>query len=73
MTQYLISADTKDFSGIVRNNEAAAFIVEQLREETTPEKVVDAMCLIYDAPREVIEADVRELLETLRGINAVEE
>ena len=43
MTQYLISADTKDFSGIVRNNEAAAFIVEQLREETTSEKVVDAM------------------------------
>ena len=63
----------ESFNGIVRSNETAAFIVNCLKEETTPERIVDAMCKEYAAPRDVIAADVNRILETLRGIHALEE
>lgn len=61
------------FSGIVRSNKTAAFIIEALKTATTPEQIVDAMAAKYDAPREVIEKDVEQVLEKLRSIGAVED
>ena len=72
-TQFLISLGAESFKGIVRSNKTAAFIVEQLKSETTKEKIVDAMCANYDAPRDVIDADVDKILDILRGIGAIEE
>lgn len=72
-TQFLVAVGADSFSGIVRSNPTAAFIVDMLKEGTTEEAVVDAMCAKYDAPREVISEDVREILDTLRGIGAIEE
>lgn len=72
-TQFLVSMSAEDFQGIARSNKTAAFIVDCLKEETTEEAIVDAMCSKYDAPREVIRADVREILDKLRGIQALEE
>ncbi len=72
-TQFLVPVGAESFQGIVRSNKTAAFIVDCLKEETTEEAVVDAMCEKYDAPREVIAADVKEILDTLRRINALEE
>lgn len=72
-TQFLVSAGAESFKGIVRSNRTAAFIVNCLRKETTEEAVVDAMCKKYNAPREVIASDLREILETLRSIGALEE
>ncbi len=72
-TQFLVSVGGKNFSGIVRSNPTAAFIVDMLKEGTTKEEIVDAMCAKYDAPREVISNDVEDVLNTLRGIGAIEE
>ena len=72
-TQFMVPVGGKPFSGIVRSNRTAAFIVDALREETTEDEIVDAMCARYDAPREVIAADVRGILDMLRGIHALEE
>lgn len=63
---------TEGFSGVVRSNKTAAFIIEQLKEPTTPEQIVDAMVEKYDAPREVIEKDVAEILDQLQSIGALE-
>ena len=71
--QFMVPVGAKAFQGIARNNETAAFIVDCLKQETTEEAIVDAMCAEYDAPREVIAADVAEILDTLRSINALEE
>ncbi len=57
----------------MRSNKTAAFIVDCLKNDTTKDQIVDAMCLQYDAPRETIDADVEEILATLRSINALEE
>ena len=61
------------FNGVVRSNSTAAFIVDCLKAETTMDAIVDRMCAKYDAPRETIAADVAEIINTLRGINALEE
>ena len=47
--------------------------MDQLKTETTEEQIIDAMCAKYDAPRETIAADVREILDTMRRINAIDE
>ena len=72
-TQFLVPLGREDFHGMVRSNKTAAFIVDCLKEETAPEKIVDAMCSRYKAPREVIAADVEEILNRLRSIHALEE
>lgn len=71
-TQFLVLVGAEAFR-IVRSNKTAAFIVNCLKEETTETAIVDAMCAKYDAPRETIAADLAEILEKLRSINAIDE
>ena len=68
-----VTVGTEAFSGIVRSNKTAAFIVNLLKEETTEGQIIDAMYERFDAPKEEIAADVREILTTLRNIHALEE
>ena len=70
--QVLVSADSS-FNGMVRTNGTGAEIIELLKDETTVSGIVDAMLERYDAPREVIEADVNSVVEQLRSIGAIEE
>ncbi|MBQ4307231.1 MAG: PqqD family protein [Lachnospiraceae bacterium] len=72
-TQFLIPLGEGEFSGIARSNETAAFIVNLMKQDTDRDSIIDALCGEYDAPREVIAEDVDKVLETLRGIGAVEE
>lgn len=68
-----VSAGGSAFSGLIRSNGTAGFIVECLKTETTQEEIVRKMLEKYDAPREVIAADVGKILATLRGIGALDE
>ena len=61
----------KQFHGLVRSNETAAFIVNCLKQETTEEAIVDAMLEQYEAPRETIRQDVHRVVEQLRQIGAL--
>ena len=61
------------FAGMVRSNATAAFIVDCLKNETTREAVLDAMGQKYDAPREVMAADVDMVLGNLRRRGALDE
>ncbi|MCI8307068.1 MAG: PqqD family protein [Lachnospiraceae bacterium] len=70
--QIMVAGSTSVFSGMVRSNRTAAFIVNCLKEETTQAEIVDAMAAKYDAPREVIEADVNKIIEKLNSIGAIE-
>ena len=72
-TQFLVPVGAETFSGIVRSNKTAAFIVNLLKEGTTEEEIIDALYERYDAQRAEIAADVREILNTLRDIHALEE
>ena len=69
---YIVVA-TEGFSGMARGNKTAAFIIEQLKTPTTPERIVDAVAARFDAPRRTIERDVAGILARLRSIGALEE
>ncbi|MBR5094615.1 MAG: PqqD family protein [Oscillospiraceae bacterium] len=62
----------KNFHGLVRSNETAAFIVDRLKQETTEEEIVAAMLERYEASRELVERDVHAVVEKLKSIGAVE-
>lgn len=72
-TRFLVPVGGEAFSGIVKGNTSAAFILDCLKTDTTEEQIVDAMCRKYDAPRNVIAADVKEILQKLRSVGAIEE
>lgn len=72
-TQFMVAVGETSFTGIVKSNKTAAFIVDRLKEETTKAQIVNAMCAKYDAPRDRIEADVETVLNKLRGIGALDE
>jgi hypothetical protein len=69
----LVPLGNASFHGIVRGNPTLGAIVELLKQETTEEAVVEAMCREYDAPKERIAADVHRVVEKLRSIGAIEE
>lgn len=64
---------SRTFRGMVRSNDTAAFIVNQLKKNTTVEKITDAMCVNFDVDRETAKCDVEEVIEKLRGIGAIDE
>ena len=72
-TRFLVPVGAEAFHGLVRGNASAGFLIELLKEETSEEALVDAMCRKYDAPRETVAADVREFLDKLRELDAIEE
>ncbi len=68
-----VPAGGLSFSGMIRSNQTAGFIVECLKDEVTAEQIVEKMLEKYDAPKERITRDVEDVLAKLRGIGAVEE
>lgn len=70
--QILLAIDGS-FSGIVRLNYTASFIIECLKNEITENALIDAVCEQYDAPRDAIARDVEAVLSKLRTIGALNE
>ena len=64
---------SSSFAGLIRNNKTAAFIVECLKDDTTQEKIVEAMFEKYDAPKDVLAKDVSAVIEKLRQVGAINE
>lgn len=68
----LIPAGGAGFSGLVKGNKTLGAILELLKEDTTEEKIVDAMKQRFDAPEAVITADVKKALSELKKIGAID-
>ncbi len=72
-TQFMVATGSESFSGMVRSNRSAAFIIDSLRYETTKEEIVEKMLEKYEVDEETVSRDVDEILASLRRIGAVEE
>lgn len=68
----LVPTGEANFSGIVRGNKTLGTVLELLREETTEEEIVAAMRARFEAPEGVIETDVKNALNELRKIGAID-
>lgn len=69
----MVATNSKRFSGLVRSNKTAAFIIEQLKTDITREDIIQIMLQKYDAPRSAVERDVDMVLTNLRSIGALNE
>ncbi len=61
------------FSHILKGREALGVIANLMKDGATEEELVSALKNRYRAPDGVIENDVRETLEKLKEIGAIEE
>lgn len=57
---------TLEFNGLITVNELGAFIWERLQEETTEEKLIEAIVEEYEVDEETAEADLKEFLDILK-------
>lgn len=61
------------FNGIITFNEVGAEVFARLDGTRTLEEIVNEIVLLYDAPREVIEADIIKLIEKMKNHGLLEE
>ncbi len=69
----LVPTGDAGFSGIVRGNATLDAILDLLKQDTDEEKIVAAMQARFDAPEEVIVADVKKAMSELSRIGALDE
>ena len=69
----LVSTGASKFSGLVRSNATAGFIISCLENDTTEAEIVEKMQEKYDGPKEAMERDVRKIIDQLRKIGAIDE
>ncbi len=67
------ASETAHYGHVVRMNDTAAFIVEQLRKDVSREQIVDALLDQYEVEKSEAEQNVNEIIEKMRSINALEE
>ncbi|MEE1315123.1 MAG: PqqD family protein [Faecalimonas sp.] len=63
----------EEFTGFVRNNETADYIFSLLKEDTTEEAIIDAMCEKYDGDYMQIAEDVKNLISEMRAAGFLDE
>ncbi|SEH88058.1 Coenzyme PQQ synthesis protein D (PqqD) [Ruminococcus flavefaciens] len=68
----LVSTGASKFSGLVRSNETAGFIISCLEKDTTEAEIVSKMEKKYDGPKEAMERDVKKVIDQLRKIGAID-
>jgi len=69
----LVSTGASKFSGLVRSNATAGFIIGCLENETTEAEIVEKMQQKYNVPKEAMESDVKKIIAQLRKIGAIDD
>ncbi|MCI6581628.1 MAG: PqqD family protein [Oscillospiraceae bacterium] len=70
---YMMIDASGKFAGIIHSNATAAFIIECLKTETTEDEILEKMLTKYDADKNIMADNVREIIDKLRKIEAVDE
>lgn len=68
----LVSTGAAKFSGLVRSNETAGFIISCLEKETTEDEIVAKMRKKWEVSDETARKDVRKVVSQLKGIGAID-
>ena len=72
-SKLLVSTGASKFSGLVRSNETAGFIISCLEKDTTEAKIVAEMQKKYNGSKEIMERDVMKIISQLRKIGAIDD
>ena len=69
----LIPTADASFHGLVQGNKTVESVLRCLQENTTREKIIEAIYERFDAERDVIAEDVDSILCKLKKIGAIDE
>jgi hypothetical protein len=69
----LVSTGATKFSGLVRGNTTAGFIIGCLENETTEDEIVAKMQQKWEVSDDIARRDVRNIVSQLKGIGAIDE
>lgn len=72
-SKLLVSTGASKFSGLVRSNETAGFIISCLEKDTTEAEIVEEMQKKYNGSKEIMERDVMKIISQLRKIGAIDD
>lgn len=62
-----------EFSGLIRNNESAARIVNCLKTETSIIEIVEQLSMEYEATNDELFSAVNVVINKLRSVGAIDE
>jgi hypothetical protein len=69
----LVSTGATKFSGLVRSNQTAGFIIECLEQNTNEDEIVAKMQKKWEVSDEIARRVVRKVIDQLRNIGAIDE
>ena len=69
----LVSTGATKFSGLVRSNASAGFIIECLETETTEDEIAAKMMKKWDISEETAKRDIRKIITQLKNIGAIDD
>ena len=70
---YMMIDASGKFAGIIHSNATAAFIIECLKTETTEDEILEKMLAKHDADKNIMAHNVREIIDKLKKIEAIDE
>ena len=62
-----------NFSGLVKANSTANYIINLLQNDITEEQIINEMLSKYEVSQDELSKDVKEIIESLRNIGALDE
>ena len=69
----LVSTGASKFSGLVRSNETAGFIIDCLENDTTEAEILAKMQEKFNGPKELMERDIKKIIDQLKQIGAIDD
>lgn len=70
--QVMVATGNVPFSGLVRSNHTAAFIINCLKTEVTQEQIVERMEKTYGVSKKTAGKDVAMVIDKLKSIGAID-
>lgn len=67
----LVPDGSAEFCGIIKGNKTFGAIIELLTDDITEDGIISAMLERFDAPKEMISEDVKNILSRLRSVGAL--
>ena len=61
------------FNGLVQGNKSVEVIMDCLENDTTEDEIVEVLYNRFDGDKEVMRADVRDVISKLKGIGAIDD
>lgn len=69
----LVPIEGAPFRGLIQGNKSVDVILDCLQQDTTEAEIVNTMYKRFDGDRDIIAADVSDVIRQLKGIGAIDE